>query len=157
MRQPSSIKILYFIFVVGILVNLISASIGTYSLSVFNPDYSEEHFWNNILYWWLGDSLGVLLATPFILSLVSVSMLDIQQQRSRFLVLASTSILFIAITVLTAFFIDFSTDNFNTSTAKEAKNIENSLYRELNHSISQLQTLASYIKNTKKLEREEFN
>lgn len=157
LRQPSSIKILYFIFVVGILVNLISASIGTYSLSVFNPDYSEEHFWNNILYWWLGDSLGVLLATPFILSLVSVSMLDIQQQRSRFLVLASTSILFIAITVLTAFFIDFSTDSFNTSTAKEAKNIENSLYRELNHSISQLQTLASYIKNTKKLEREEFN
>jgi signal transduction histidine kinase/integral membrane sensor domain MASE1 len=157
LKQSSNIKILYFILIVGILVNLISSSIGAFSLTLFNPAYSEKNILNNMLYWWLGDSLGVLLATPFLLSLISIDDLDKQQKRSRLLVLSSSSVLFLSVLVLTRFFIDFSDDNAKRSTAREIKSIENGLYRELNNSMAQLQSLASYIQNSKTLSRDNFN
>ena len=58
-------SIIYFIFIVGIVVSLISANIGVYALSQFNPAHSIDNHWRNVTFWWLGDSLGVLIATPF--------------------------------------------------------------------------------------------
>ena len=156
LKQASNYKIFCFIFIVGILVNLISSNIGIFALSTFHPDYSEEHYWNNLLYWWLGDSLGVLLATPFLLSLISVDALEARQQRSRLLILSSASVLFVSVLVLTAFFINFSNDNAKVSSAREVKSIENGLYRELNNSMAQLQNLAGYIQNANDLTRHEF-
>lgn len=156
LRQVSNLKILYFVLTVGLFVNLISSTIGTYSLSMFNPNYSEEHFWNNIFYWWLGDSLGILLATPFLLSLISVDNLDREQKRSRILVLSTASVLLFSVLVLTNFFISFSNENTKQSTAREIKSIENGLYRELNNSMAQLQNLASYIQNTKEIKQSNF-
>lgn len=156
LKQASNTNILYFVIIVGILVNLISSNIGIFALSIYNPDYSLEHYWNNLLYWWLGDSLGILLATPFLLSLISVDDIDVVQKRSRLLVLSSSAVLFLSVLVVTAFFLDFSNDNAKKSTAREVKSIENGLYRELNNSMAQLQNLASYIQNTAKLEREQF-
>lgn len=157
LKQASSLKILYFIFIVGVLVNLISSNIGIFTLSVFNPEYSEEHYWNNLLYWWLGDSLGVILAAPFILSLLSDDTLVNQQKRSRILLLSSSGVLFISILLSTGFFINFSNDNAKLSSAREMKSIENGLYRELNKSMAQLQNLASYIQNSDDLNRENFS
>ena len=54
LTQSSNIKLFYFIFVVGILVNLISANIGIVALSTFNPNYSQDNYWLNVVYWWLG-------------------------------------------------------------------------------------------------------
>lgn len=156
LKESSYKKIIYFIFIVGILVNLISANIGILSLSIFNPEYSLEHYWNNLLYWWLGDSLGVLLVTPFILSLISIDAIDKAQKRSRLLILSSSAVLFLSVLVLTGFFIEFSNDNAKKSMAREVKSIENGLYRELNNSMAQLQNLASYIQNTPQLERKDF-
>jgi len=156
LKQSSNIKILYFILIVGILVNLISANIGVFTLSLFNPEYTLEHYWNNLLYWWLGDSLGVLLVTPFILSLISIDVLDNTQKRSRLLILCSSGFLFLSVLVLTGFFINFSNDNVNESTAREVKTIENGLYRELNNNMAQLQNLASYIQSSPQLERNDF-
>jgi integral membrane sensor domain MASE1 len=157
LRQSSNVKILYFVLVVGISINLISASIGTYSLSVFNPSYSEENFWNNLVYWWLGDSLGVLLITPFLLSLLELEKVKDQQKNSRILILCSSGVLFLSVLVLTMFFIDYSNDNAKKSTAREIKSIENGLYRELNNSMAQLQNLASFIQNSPSLDRYTFS
>ena len=157
LKQASNIKILYFILTVGIFVNLISSTLGVFALSVFNPSYSAENTLNNILYWWLGDSLGVLLVAPFLLSFISIGSLTKPQKRSRLLVLSSSSVLFISTLVLTAFFIDFSNDNAERTTAREIKSIENGLYRELNNNMAQLQNLASYIQNSKVLDRNSFN
>ena len=156
LRQASNIKILYFIFVVGIFVNLISSSIGTFSLTVFSPAYSMKNYWNNFLYWWLGDSLGVLLVAPFLLSFFSTKESEINLKRSRVLIVSTSSFLFLSILVLTGFFIDFSNENTKKSTVREVRSIENGLYRELNNSTVQLQNLASYIQNTDSISRIDF-
>ncbi len=156
LEQPSNKKTIYFILVVGILVNLISSNIGTLALSTFNPAYSEENYWINVMYWWLGDSLGILLAAPFLLSLINFNRLKEQQRKSRLLILSSAVGLFLSVLVLTGFFIDFSNAATKVSTNREIKSIENGLYRELNNSMAQLQNLAGFIQNTQYLDRNTF-
>jgi len=156
LKLSSNKKIVYFILVVGILVNLISSNIGTLALSTFNPTYSEENYWTNVMYWWLGDSLGVLLATPFLLSLINFDRLKEKQRKSRLLILSSAGVLFLSVLVLTAFFIDFSNAAAKVSSSREIKSIENGLYRELNNSMAQLQNLAGFIQNTHYLDRNTF-
>ncbi|TMP78471.1 histidine kinase, partial [Pseudoalteromonas ruthenica] len=63
--------ILYFVLILGITVNLISANIGVLSLSFYHPDYSFSNHWQNMLAWWLGDSLGVLIFSPICLILIN--------------------------------------------------------------------------------------
>ena len=119
--KQAVIKVFYFVLVVGILVNLISSNIGIFALSTFNPEYSLEHYWNNLLYWWLGDSFGVLLASPFLLSLISVDDIQVAQKRSRLLVLSSSAVLFLSVLVVTAFFIDFSNENAKNQRPEKSK------------------------------------
>jgi integral membrane sensor domain MASE1 len=157
LNLSSNKKIFYFIFVVGVLVNLISANIGIFALSTFNPDYSHENYGINLAYWWLGDSLGVLLATPFLLSVISLSHVENQKRKSRILILVSASFLFCSVLVLTGFFIGFSNNAEEASTKREINSIENGLYREVNNSMAQLQNLASFIQNSNNLDRITFS
>jgi signal transduction histidine kinase/integral membrane sensor domain MASE1 len=157
LNLTSNKKILYFVLVVGVLVNLISSNIGVFALSTFNPDYSHENYGLNLVYWWLGDSLGVLLATPVLLSLIDFKQLENQQKKSRILILSFASFLFLSVLVLTQFFIDFSNEAEEASIKREINSIENGLYRELNNSMAQLQNLASFIQNSKNLDRVTFS
>ena len=156
LNLSSNRQIIYFVLLVGIFVNLISANIGIIALSTFNPDYSQENYWLNLIYWWFGDSLGVLLATPFLLSLINYRELAEQQKKARVLMLLSAGVLFLLVLSLTVFFIDFSNAAANKSTNREIKSIENGLYRELNNSMAQLQNLASFIQNSQDLSKKEF-
>lgn len=156
LKQSSNIKLFYFIFVVGILVNLISANIGVFALSTFNPHYSQENYLLNVIYWWLGDSLGVLLVTPFLLSLLSLNKRGHKDRKSRFVIPASVVFLFLSVLVLTALFIEFSNESARKSAVREMKAVENGLYRELNNSLAQLQNLASYIQSTPDMNRAMF-
>lgn len=156
LKLSSNRKIIYFVLVVGILVNLISANIGIMTLSTLNPDYSQENYQLNLVYWWLGDSLGVLLATPFLLSLIGFKKLEEEQKKARILIFLSAGVLFLLVLVLTAFFINFSNVTAKKSTSRQIKTIENGLYRELNNSMAQLQNLASFIQNSQDLSRSEF-
>lgn len=149
--------IIYLILVVGILVNLISANIGVYALSTFNPDYSQDNYGINLVYWWLGDSLGVLLVTPVLLSLLHFNQSEEQKKKSRTFILSSSGFLFFSILILTGFFIEFSNDAEDLSTQREIKSIENGLYRELNNSMAQLQTLASFVQNTGDIDKATFS
>jgi signal transduction histidine kinase/CheY-like chemotaxis protein/integral membrane sensor domain MASE1 len=157
LNLSSNRQIIYFIFVVGILVNLISSYMGIFALSTFNPEYSQENYWIDFVYWWLGDSLGILLATPVLLSLIDFRKLEEQQKKSRILILSSASFLFLSVLVLTGFFIDFSHHTERESTNREIKSIENGLYRELNNSMAQLQNLASFIQSNQFLDRALFS
>lgn len=156
LNQSSNLNIAYFILFVGILVNLISSSIGTLSLTLFNPVFSFENYWINFLSWWLADSLGVLLVVPFMFSFINLEAGEIKLRRSRVLILSSSLFIFFLISILTALFINFSNKKIEEATASEVSSIENRLYRELSFSTVQLQTLASYIQNTPELEREDF-
>ncbi|WP_434339762.1 ATP-binding protein [Motilimonas cestriensis] len=153
----SDLKVIAFILIVGLLTNLISSNIGVYALSLFNPYYDFAHHWRNVLNWWLGDSLGVLIATPLLLSLLHLNQLDSQTKKSRSLILLTATVLFISASFTTLFFVHNSQQNAFMLAKKEMKVLENSLYRQFNNSISTVQVLSSYLNNTTHISRHNFN
>ena len=155
--QAFSLNVYKFILIVGLVTNLISANIGIWSLSTFNSEYNTDNYWVDVLYWWLGDSLGVLLMAPFLLSLLGFRTVNIEHKKARWVVISATFFLSCSILMLTAFFINLSNEAMDKLTAKEVKNIENSIYRELNNSTSQLHNLASFLQNTTDLDRDKFS
>jgi signal transduction histidine kinase/ActR/RegA family two-component response regulator len=150
-------KTLYFILIVGIAINLISALIGVGSLSIFNPNYTVDDFQLNLLFWLLGDSLGVLLALPFIFSLLNYRQLKIEQRKARLIIIFTVTTLFIIIILLTRFFIASSNINANEMVTKETKVIENGIYRQISASIEQLSSLAAFIQRTPETTPEQFH
>lgn len=70
-HQWKNLKTLYFVFIIAFLVSLISANIGISSISYFNSSFPSESYWTDVIFWWLGDALCVLLTTPFLLSLLN--------------------------------------------------------------------------------------
>lgn len=146
-----------FIVLVGIFVNLISANFGVFALSQFNPLYTDENHWNNVFMWWMSDSLGVLIATPFILSLLDLKRLETQNNKVRLLVLAISGLLFVSVTLTTILFSNYSYENAIALAKRELQVIKNGLQREISNNQSQLQTLASFVQSTPNLTRDEFS
>ncbi|NMM42521.1 CHASE domain-containing protein [Pseudoalteromonas arctica] len=148
-------SIIYFIFIVGIIVSLISANIGVYALSQFNPAYSIDNHWKNVTFWWLGDSLGVLIATPFLLALL-------QPKFKRHYVtplptIAVCSVLFVSVAFTTKLYNQETYSNAIQIAKRETSIIENSLLRNLNLSQITVQSLASQIQSTPTLSKQEFD
>ena len=148
-------SIIYFIFVVGIVVSLISANIGVYALSQFNPAYSIENHWENVIFWWLGDSLGVLIATPFLLALLQPKFK--RQYVTPLPTIAVCSVLFISVALTTKLYNQEAYSNSIQIAKRETSIIENSLLSNLNLSQITVQSLASQIQSTPTLSRQEFN
>jgi len=156
LKLKSDLRALGFIFIAGIFVNLISPNIGIFALSQFNPDYDFINYWHNVTLWWLGDSLGVLLATPFLLSLLNLKNIEEQKRKANFLVLTTASLLFIFVTLTAILFSSNNLENANQLAKKELKVVENSLYRQLNNSLVNIQTLANFIQTSPHLDRQSF-
>lgn len=153
----SDLKVIAFIVVVGLITNLISSNIGVYSLSLFNPHYDFSSYWGNVLNWWLGDSLGVMIATPLLLSLLHINRLDAQTKKSRSFISLTATVLFISASLTTLFFVHNSQQSAKMLATKEIRVLENSLYRQINNSLASIQTLSSYLQNTQYISRFEFN
>ncbi|WP_440903570.1 CHASE domain-containing protein [Catenovulum sp. SX2] len=147
---------LMFVFVIGIVICLISANIGVYSLSLFNPNYSVDNHWSNVLFWWVGDSIGVLLATPFVLALLRKPSVNNGQSNQASFVVITAMALFVAVLAITMI---FSFNNKNSAefiVEKELQVIENSLHRQINKSLVNIQAIANFIEQTPMLDREQF-
>jgi signal transduction histidine kinase/CheY-like chemotaxis protein/integral membrane sensor domain MASE1 len=157
LNQSKNINIIYYVLIVGISINLISASIGVYSLSLFNPAFNIDNYQLNVLFWWIGDSLGVLLATPFILCFIQYNQLPIHHQRVRLIMLFCISALLCILLLLAKFFIDTSNTNSIEMIEKETNIIENGIYRQITHSVAQLETLANFIQASPNANKEEFH
>ena len=146
---------LIFVFVVSIMVCVISANIGVFSLSLFNPNYSVGNHWSNVLFWWVGDTIGVLLATPFILVLLRKT--DSQQpQRNSSFVLTTSLALFVIVLVITLIFSINNKQSATTVVEKELQVVENSMHRQINKSLVSVQAVANYIQRTRKLDRQSY-
>ncbi|WP_372763371.1 CHASE domain-containing protein, partial [Pseudoalteromonas sp.] len=148
-------NIFYFIIIVGVLVSLVSANIGVYTLYVFNTDYNTEQYWQNVIYWWLGDTLGVLIATPLILTLLPAkqSQLTMSIVPTRFV----CCILFISVAITTELYQQNYRANNIKVAEREVQVIENSLHRYINLSIIALQSLANQIQARTPLSPAEFD
>ena len=154
--STSTINIIAFVFGVGVLVNLTSANIGVYALSTFNAGYSDDKHWQNVLNWWLGDSFGVLLVVPFLLALHQLLSNDEANKKGCWIIIATSSIAFLSVTFTTLIFSKNSHLNALELSKKEAKVIENSMYRQLNSSLVQIHSLANLIQNTPLLTKLKF-
>ena len=148
-------SIIYFIFIVGIAVSLISANVGVYALSEFNPAYSVENHWKNVTYWWLGDALGVLIASPFLLVLLQPKYK--QHYVSPLPTIAVCSVLFASVALTTKLYNQESYSNAMQIAKRETSIIENSLLRHLNLSQIAVQSLASQIQSTPTVSEQEFS
>jgi len=155
--QSQNKKTLYFVFIVGILVNLISSTVGVSALTIFNAQYSVEDFQLNLIFWWLSDSLGVLLSLPFIFSLLNFHQLKSEQRKASWIIIYSVSALLIIIILLTNFFIASSNTNATELITKESKVIENGIYRQISTSIEQLSLLAAFIQHNPDASRKQFH
>ncbi len=143
-----------FVLVVAIFVSLISANIGVYALSLFNPNYSIENHWNNVLTWWIGDSLGILIATPFLLCLIKMEQIE---KHTRIVIIASCLTLFLTVVFITQFFSQSNYQSAKNLASRELKVIENSLYREITNNLSHINALASFIQATPNLDKKIFS
>jgi signal transduction histidine kinase/CheY-like chemotaxis protein/integral membrane sensor domain MASE1 len=147
-------NIVYFIVVVAILVSLISANLGVFALSQFNSAYSVDNHWQNVIYWWLGDTLGVLIATPSLLSLLPLK--SNQHSISALPTIAVCSVLFISVAVTTQLYEQENRKNTIKIAEREVHVIENSLYRYTNRSIIAVQSLASQVQSSSTLSQQDF-
>jgi CHASE1-domain containing sensor protein len=156
-EQWQNSKTIYFMFIVGILVNLIASSIGVYSLSIFNPLYSLDDFQLNMIYWWLGDSLGVMFFTSFFFSINNFRYLKVEHRKTKITILSSVIVLFTVTILITQFFVTKLSINSHEFVNKEVKMIENGIHRQINGGISQLRDLATFIQNTPNVSKESFH
>ncbi|MEL0605378.1 CHASE domain-containing protein [Pseudoalteromonas undina] len=147
-------SIIYFIFVVGIGVSLISANFGVFALSQFNPAYDIKDHWQNVLFWWLGDSLGVIIATPLLLVLTQIK--GENRPITPLPTLAVCSILFISVAITTQLYNQENRQNTVKVAEREAQVIESSLYRYINQSLIAVQSLASQVQSTPNLNQQDF-
>ncbi|WP_372768286.1 response regulator [Pseudoalteromonas sp.] len=150
-------KLIYFILVVGFLINIVSANIGIFSLSYFNPNYDSANYWITVMYWWLGDSLGVLLATPFILSSVGYKKRTVQQKKASNVLLASIVCLFTAVLAITLFFIESEKNNTRELLEKEVQSVENKVHRELTNTVAILEKLANEVQSNPNVSLSRFD
>jgi signal transduction histidine kinase/ActR/RegA family two-component response regulator len=146
--------IAYFIAVVAVLVSLLSSNIGVFALSNFNPLYSIENHWLHVIYWWLGDILGVLIASPFLLSLLPKA--PGQRKVLAFETIAVCSILFISVALTAQIYERENSKNTIKIAEREVEVIENSLYRYINQSIIAVQSLASQVQSSPEFNEQDF-
>lgn len=155
--QPNHMKTFYFIVIVGFAVNLLSANIGMLSLTVLNPAFSWEAYALNMTYWWLGDSAGVLIATPIILSVVRFINDKDHRRSARMLVIFAVGALFIIVLSMNVLFVD----NFQHRATAQIKThvaaIENSLHRKLSNNLITLREITEVVQTKDDMQFDEFN
>ncbi|XOV78967.1 MAG: CHASE domain-containing protein [Aestuariibacter sp.] len=149
--------VLKFIVFVGVLINLLSANIGVWSLSVLNPNYNLDEYWLNVAYWWFGDSLGVLLAFPLILCLLELKSIKQQVKHARYVVISAVVCLFASVLSISWFFIEKEKETTLDWLEKESQQIENQVYRELTKTIEELGGLSSRIQQNLAITKDEFD
>lgn len=148
--------ILYFVLILGVTVNLISANIGVLSLSFYHPDYSFSNHWQNMLAWWLGDSLGVLIFSPICLILINPWLNNPVPNHNALGTFAACAVLFSSVAMTTHLYNQNNSKNANIAAEREVKIIEHIIYRYVNRSMLAIQGLANQLQSTPNFTHHDF-
>ncbi|MBQ4849948.1 ATP-binding protein [Pseudoalteromonas sp. MMG012] len=148
--------IVYFVLILGIAVNLISANIGVLSLSFYHPDYHFSDHWQNMLAWWLGDSLGVLICAPVCLILVNPWLNEPVPKHNLLGTLSACIVLFFSVAMTTYLYNENNNKNAHIAAEREVKIIEHIIYRYVNRSMLAVQRLANQLQSTPNFDRQSF-
>ncbi|WP_440056514.1 ATP-binding protein (plasmid) [Pseudoalteromonas sp. T1lg65] len=154
---PTTRKHAFFtIGLVGIAVNLISANIGVSALSLFNPNYSADSHWNNVLFWWFGDSLGVILITPILMVLLQPWLVDYRNKPRAWSALFSSLALTCSVALTTYLYTENNQKNAARVAEREAQVVENILHRYLDRTLVAAYDLAAVIHKNPDISLDEF-
>ncbi|TQF72665.1 ATP-binding protein [Pseudoalteromonas luteoviolacea] len=148
--------IAYYVLLVGVLVNLVSANIGMLSLSLFNPLYAFSQHWQNVIAWWLGDSLGILIFAPLLLMLLNMTVFTTRPYQHKRIMLATCAILFMSVTATTYL---YNLGNLNAAkreAQREINIIENLVLRHVNLSMLAVQGMAAKLQSLPEFELAKF-
>ncbi|MCF2858530.1 ATP-binding protein [Pseudoalteromonas sp. SMS1] len=148
--------IAYYVLLVGILVNLVSANIGMLSLSLFNPLYAFSQHWQNVIAWWLGDSLGILIFTPLLLMLLNLTVFAQRPYQHKRIMFATCAILFMSVTATTHL---YNLGNLNAAkreAQREINIIENLVLRHVNLSMLAVQGMAAKLQSLPEFDSNKF-
>lgn len=149
-------QVIRFVLVIGVLVNLISSNIGVFALSFFNSTFIKDQYLLKLLYWWLGDSLGVLLITPLLLILIMSFSNSDYKIKSAQMIIWSFLCLLASVISISWFFVESNKATLTQRIQKESQAIENRVYRELSNTHIKLEDLATFLQQTVSLNRESF-
>jgi signal transduction histidine kinase/CheY-like chemotaxis protein/integral membrane sensor domain MASE1 len=156
LQAKNQLSILKFVLVIGLLVSVVSASVGTLSSFFFIAQQNLPTTLFNFLFWWLGDVLGVLLAAPFVLGSIRLITDNTFNKNGNKTLIWSIVCLFIFVISITWLFFDSTRTAFEQKVEKQSQTIENKIYRELSVALSQLQIMADFIQNSKTIDRISF-
>ena len=156
LRAKHQLSILKFVLIIGLSVSLLSATIGSLAALVFSPEQSVTAAIYSFVFWWLGDALGVLLATPFVLGAIKLVTQQSSSHGGDKTLISSIACLFIFVVSITWLFFDSTKTASEQRVDKQSQTIENKIYRELSGALSQLQVMADFIQNTGELSRIDF-
>ncbi|KZW98979.1 histidine kinase [Pseudoalteromonas luteoviolacea] len=149
--------IAYYVLLVGISVNLVSANIGMLSLSLFNPLYAFSQHWQNVIAWWLGDSLGILIFTPLLLMLLNIMVFTKRPYQHKRIMFATCAILFMSVTATTYL---YNLGNLNAAkreAQREINIIENLVLRHVNLSMLAVQGMAVKLQSLPEFDHTQFD
>ena len=156
LRAKHQLSILKFVLIIGLSVSLLSATIGSLAALVFSPEQSVTAAIYSFVFWWLGDALGVLLATPFVLGAIKLVTQQSSSHGGDKTLISSIACLFIFVVSITWLFFDSTKTAFEQRVDKQSQTIENKIYRELSGALSQLQVMADFIQNTVEVSHTNF-
>ncbi|OHU84624.1 MULTISPECIES: ATP-binding protein [Pseudoalteromonas] len=156
LHLKSRLHIAYFIGLTGIAINLISANIGVFALSFYHPEYSFANHWNNMLAWWLGDSLGVLIATPALLILLQPWFASSEKLNNVASTFSACVVLCLSVALTTFLYNQGNVKSANLNAKREVQIIENIVYRYINQSMLAIQSLANQLQAKQNFTLHEF-
>ncbi|MBD1582729.1 CHASE domain-containing protein [Pseudoalteromonas sp. S16_S37] len=156
LHLQSRLHIAYFIGLVGVVVNLVSANIGVFALSFYHPEYSFANHWNNMLAWWLGDSLGVLIATPALLIALQPWLANPRPLNNVASTFAACIVLCMSVALTTFLYNQSNMKSANMNAQREVQIIENIVYRYVNQSMLAILALANQLQAREHFSQQEF-
>lgn len=157
LRMRSRKHIAYYIFLVGIVANLISANIGVFSLSLFNPQYQFSHHWQNVVAWWLGDSLGILIFTPLLLLMLDAWAFEQRSYHRSRNVFATSFVLFLSVVLTTYLYNQGNIQAAKREAQRELRLIENLLLQQVNLSMLAVQGVSAKLQSLNEVNAKEFH
>ncbi|MDK1290364.1 ATP-binding protein [Pseudoalteromonas umbrosa] len=149
-------NIAYYVLLVGILANVTSANIGMLALSLFNPQYAFSQHWQNVIAWWLGDSLGILIFTPLLLMLLNITVFKPRGYQHKRIMLATCSILFLSVTATTYLSNQANLKAAQREAQREVDIIENVVLRHVNLSMLAVQGVAAKLQSQPQFSQDKF-
>lgn len=143
---------LIFILAIGLGISFVFAHIclaGLYHTgSLTTPHIYNSSIWN----WWISDALGIILATPSMLSLAPQN----EKIKHRGWIIGVCIVLIICVGLTTALSQQNHKHSAEQLIKREAQVIENGLYRVLNNNITIVQLLTTYLQSNPQFSRNDF-